>query len=192
MSSKSKKAIASLNKHLVNIESVSNVQEGNTWKASLKDTINLYIGDNSSISQRLDELYFTRKETYVPKGVIGVITNHVYDESLKQNFKDLISSAIKHIEQNDIYERHSDKKNLLHHFSNTEVISGTVFIILLVFGIGNYFGRLDKDREIIQTESKIKEVENQNETLKFENINLNKTIDSLHKELKVKKVDLNQ
>lgn len=182
MNSKSKKAIASLNKHLFDIASVSNVQEGNTWKAALKDTINLYIGDNSSISQRLDNLYFTRKETYVPKGVIGAFTNHVYDESLKQNFKDLISSAIKHIEQNGVYEN-PDKKNFLNHFGNTEVISGAAFVILLVFGIGNYFGRLEKDREIIQIESKIKAVENLNENLKLENNNLNRKIDSLHNEL---------
>jgi len=190
MSSKSKKAIASLNKHLNDIDSVSNVQEGNTWKAALKDTINLYIGENSSISQRLDKLYFTRKETYVPDGIIGIFTDHVYDESKKQNFKDLILSAIKYIEQNGVY-RNPNNKNFLNHFGNAEIISGAVFIILLVFGIGNYFGKLEKDREIMQTETKIKEAENLTGTLKNENIKLGVTIDSLQLEIKNQKSKLN-
>lgn len=183
MSSKSKKAIASLNKHLSDIYSVTNVQEGNTWKAALKDTINLYIGENSSISQRLDKLFFTRKETYVPEGVIGIFTDHVYDESKKQNFKDLILSAIKYIELNGVY-RNPNNKNFLNHFGNAEIISGAVFVIILVFGIGNYFGKLEKDREIMQTETKIKEAENVTETLKFENKKLSVRIDSLQLEIK--------
>lgn len=183
MSSKSKKAVTSLNKHLNEIDSVTNVQEGNTWKAALKDTINLYIGENSSISQRLDKLYFTRKETYVPEKVIGIFTDHVYDESKKQNFKDLILSAIKYIELNGVY-RNPNNKNFLNHFGNAEIISGAVFVILLVFGIGNYFGKLEKDREIMQTETKIKEAENLTETLKFENKKLGVTIDSLQLEIK--------
>lgn len=184
MRNKSKKAITALNKHLGDIDSIANVQEGNTWKAALKDTINLYIGDNSSISQRLDKLYFTKQVHNTVSGVIGVFTDHVYDPSKKQNFKDLISSAIKHIESNGVYQS-SDKKNFLHHFGNAEVISGTAFVVLLVFGIGNYFGKLEKDREIMQTETKIKDSETQTETLKIENTYLKQTIDSLTQEVKM-------
>ncbi|MFN9112752.1 MAG: hypothetical protein ACK5XN_22025 [Bacteroidota bacterium] len=175
---KSKKAIASLNKHLSDIDSVRNVQEGDTWKAALKDTINLYIGEKSSISQRLDKLFFTRKETYVPQGVIGIFDKHVYDESKKQNFKDLILSAIRYIELNGIY-RNPNNKNFLNHFGNAEIISGTVFVTLLVFGIGNYFGKLEKDREIMQIETKNKDAESLNESLKSENLKLRVTIDSI-------------
>ena len=50
---------------------------------------------------------------------------------------DLILSAIKYIEQNGVY-RNPNNKNFLNHFGNAEIISGAVFIILLVFGIGNY------------------------------------------------------
>ncbi|MDJ1502044.1 hypothetical protein [Xanthocytophaga agilis] len=182
MWSKSKKAITALNKYLSDIDSISNVQEGNTWKAALKDTINLYTGNNSSISQRLDKLYFTREEHSTVPGVIGIFKDYVYDDSKKQNFKDLILFAIKHIESNGIYKS-PDKKNLLHHFGNTEVISGAAFVILLVFGIGNYFGKLEKEREIIQTENKIKEAENFSITLKTENNRLKLTVDSLQNEI---------
>jgi cell division protein FtsB len=185
MFNKSKKAIAALNKHLGDIDSISNVQEGNTWKASLKDTINLYIGNNSSISQRLEKLYFTKKVQSTAPGIIGIFTDHVYDQSLKQNFKDLISSAIKHIESNGIYKS-PNKKNFLHHFGNTEVISGAAFVVLLIYGIGNYFGKLEKDREIIQTESKIKEAESKNEKLMLENNQLRQAIDSLKQDVKMK------
>jgi len=191
MSNKSKKAIESLNKHLNDIENISNVQQGNTWKARLKDSINLYIGENSSISQRLDKLYFTRKEYSTVEGVIGVFDEHVYDESKKQNFKDLINSAIKHIESNGIY-RNPNKKNFLSSFSNAEMIGGIVVAIGIVYGIGNYFGKLEKDREIIQSENKMKETESQIKTLNLENNRLKKVIDSLNQEIKEvsSKIDL--
>ena len=101
----------------------------------------------------------------------------------KTDFKDLILYAIKYIELNGVY-RNPNNKNFLNHFGNAEIISGAVFVILLVFGIGNYFGKLEKDREIMQTETKIKEAENVTETLKFENRNLRVRIDSLQLEIK--------
>ena len=52
---------------------------------------------------------------------------------------------------------------------------------MLVFGIGNYFGKLEKDREVMQTETKIQEVEKQRETFNFENNHLKQTNDSLQK-----------
>ena len=171
MTSKSKKAISSLKKHLNDIDAISSVQEGNTWKASLKDTINLYIGEHSSITQRLDKLYFTRKEHSTVEGVIGIFTDHVYDDTKKQNFKNLIETSIKHIEANGIY-KNPDKKNILQSFSNAEVISGLVFIILLVFGIGNYFGRIERDKDSLRTEDKIKELEKENNSLKLSNDSL--------------------
>lgn len=157
MFNKTKKAIDTLNRQLNELSSITNVKQGNNWKASLKDTLNLYVGPQSSISQRLDGLYFTRKETYVPHGVIRIFTNHVYDETKKENFKDLIQNAIKYIQSNGIYKNDS-KRNFLGSFNNTEIISGIVVSIGLIYGVGNYFGKLEKDREIYQ-------IEKQNETL---------------------------
>ena len=155
MFNKSKKAIETLNRQLSELDSISNVRQGNNWKASLKDTLDLYIGPDSSLSTRLDGLYFTLKESYVPEGVIGVFTNHVYDESLKENFKDLINNAIKHIQSNGIF-KDSARKNFLGQFGNTEIISGLVVAAGIIYGIGNYFGKLEKDREVFQSE-KLKE-----------------------------------
>lgn len=179
MYSKAKKAIDSLNKHLNDINSISNVQEGNTWKASLKDTLNLYTGDNSSISQRLDKLYFTRKEYSTVKGFLDVFTEHVYDESQKQNFMDLIATAIKHIESNGVY-KNPNNKNLLYSFSNAEIISGIVFVILLVFGIGNYFGRIEKDKESLRTDERLKKIENENVSLRETNDSLRQIVKNLN------------
>lgn len=162
MSKKSKRAIKALNKHLESITTISNVQEGNTWKASLKDTINLYIGADSSISQRLDSLHFTRVDASPIRG--GVITTHVYDEFKKQNFIDLIGAAIKHIDSNGTYIN-PNKSNIISSFSNAEIISGFVFIIGLTFGIGNYIGKHEKDKESLRTEEHIKEIEKENNSL---------------------------
>lgn len=168
MNSKSKKAITSLNKHSEVLDAITNVQEGNTWKASLKDTVNLYIGNDSSISQRLDKLYFTKKEHSTVDGFIGVFTDNVYEESKKQNFKNLIAAAITHIELNGVC-KNPNKSNLLQSFGNTEIISGAAFIILLSFGIGHYFGKKDNDKESLRIEQRLKDFEKENHILKQKN-----------------------
>lgn len=188
MNKKAKRAISALNSHLESIESISSVQEGNNWKASLKDTINLYIGENSSISQRLDKLYFTKKEYSTVSGVIGVFTDHVYDNSLKQNFKNLIAAAIKHIESNGIYKS-PNKGNLLSSFSNAEIISGIVVAVGIIFGIGNYFGRHEKDKESIRTEETIKEIEKENNHLKQSNDSLKQIIEKQNSISELTKID---
>lgn len=193
MFNKSKKAIETLNRQLSELDSISNVRQGNNWKASLKDTLDLYIGPDSSLSTRLDGLYFTRKESYVPEGVIGVFTNHVYDESLKENFKDLINNAIKHIQSNGIF-KDSARKNFLGQFGNTEIISGLVVAAGIIYGIGNYFGKLEKDREVFQSEKLKEKMESQIQNLQSEKnlmikeyddfrLKSTKTIDSLQNEI---------
>lgn len=190
MFNKSKKAIDTLNRQLNELSSITNVKQGNNWKASLKDTLNLYIGPQSSLSQRLDGLYFTRKETYVPDGVIGIFTDHVYDETKKENFKDLIQNAIKYIQSNGIYKNDS-KRNFLGSFNNTEIISGIVVSIGLIYGIGNYFGKLEKDREIYQIEKQNETLENKINQLTEINAqgtaNCQRKTDSLQNEIQIQR-----
>lgn len=180
MFNKKKEAIKVLNGLLTEIDTITDVKQGNNWKSKLKDTLNLYVGENSAISKRLDDLYFTRKETKVYDRTIGFYEVHIYDESLKEDFRNLIRNAVDYLQSNGVY-KNPDKKNFLYSFGNAEIISGTAFVILLVFGIGNYFGKLEKDREVMQTETKIQEVEKQRETLHFENNHLKQTNDSLQK-----------
>lgn len=180
MFNKKKEAIKVLSGLLTEIDTITDVKQGNNWKSKLKDTLNLYVGENSAISKRLDDLYFTRKETKAYTSAIGLYEVHIYDESLKEDFRNLIRNAVDYVQSNGIY-KNPGKKNFLHSFGNAEIISGTAFIILLIYGIGNYFGKLEKDREIMQTEKKIQEVEKQGETLNFENNHLKVTNDSLQK-----------
>lgn len=180
MDNKSTKAIVSLKTHLSNINSISSVVEGNTWKASLKDTINLFNGTNSSISQRLDKLYFTKKEHHTIDDVNGIFSEYIYEDSNKENFKNLILTAIKNIELNGIY-KNPNKRNFLNSFNNKEIISGTVFIALLIFGIGNYFGRIEKDKESLKIEESIKKIEKENIFLKEINDSLKIVSKSLPK-----------
>lgn len=144
---KSKKAIASLNRHLLELDTVTNVLQGNTWKASLKDTLNIFIGPDSSISTRLDKLYFTRREEVVSE--VGVFGLNVYDDSNKENFRHLIQNAIKHIESNGVY-KNKFGNNFLSELSNSQIISGLAGVAVFIFGAGNYFGKFEKEREIIE------------------------------------------
>ena len=105
MSMKSKKAIKVLRNYLKKLNSIKNVQEGNNWKASIKDILEQYGGPNSSITNRLDDLHFTRKESKVFEHSIGYSIDHIYDESKKENFRDLIENAISVIESNGIYKK---------------------------------------------------------------------------------------
>ena len=80
MFDKKKEAIKVLSSLLTEIDSIADVKQGNNWKSKLKDTLNLYVGESSAISKRLDNLYFTRKETRAYTNAIG----H-YDCKLPQN-----------------------------------------------------------------------------------------------------------
>jgi hypothetical protein len=188
--SKTKKALEILNRQLKELNIVTNVLQGNTWKASLKDTLNIYIGPGSSISTRLDSLYFTNNEQIVSD--FGVFDNHVYDDSNKENFRHLISNAIKHIESNGIYTN-TTLNNFLGGFNNTEIISGIVVGAGILLGIGSYLGRFEKEREIIQLnktidskDAQINELESgQNaelNTYRIENKNLKDTYQNIYEE----------
>lgn len=164
MFNKNKKAKIALKQHLTDLSSISNVRDGNNWKASLMDTLNLYIGHESSISKRLDTLYFTRKESIHHSRDLGILTEHIYDENRKEDFRNLIQNAIRYIEANGIHKKDS-QKNFLEIFNNAEIISGIVGAILLVLGIGNYFGKLEKDREVFQLEKQKETLENKIQVL---------------------------
>src|SRR5687767_3951961 len=101
--SKKGKAKATFQKHLVSLDQVTNVQMGNNWKASLREALSMYIGPQSSFVNRLDSLFFTRVETTMLKNAMGAVTDHVYDESKKDAFRDLIKGALTHVESNDVY-----------------------------------------------------------------------------------------
>lgn len=188
MFNKKKEAILVLNQLLTEIDIIVDVKQGNNWKSKLKDTLNLYIGENSAISKRLDELYFTRKETRAYTNAIGLYDVHIYDESKKEDFRNLIRNAIDFVQSNGVY-KNPNKNNFLSGFNNTEMIGGIVVAVGLIFGIGNYFGKLEKDREIIETEARMKDVESQNEKLKIENTNLNGIIRDIENKKTMSPID---
>ncbi|MCZ8355152.1 MAG: hypothetical protein O9340_10475 [Cyclobacteriaceae bacterium] len=158
MFNKRKKAIEAFEKHLADLSMISNVRDGNNWKASLKDTLNLYIGAESSISKRLDGLYFTRREDNYHSRDLGTLTKHIFDNSKKDNFRDLIQNAIKYVEANGIY-KNEFRRNFLGDLNNREIIGGIVGATIIILGIGNYFGKLEKDREVFQFEKQKDELE---------------------------------
>ncbi|MBF2092073.1 hypothetical protein FPG87_13020 [Flavobacterium psychrophilum] len=180
MFNKKKEAIKILDSLLTEIETINDVKQGNNWKSKLKDTLNLYVGENSAISKRLNSLYFTRKETKVYTNAIGFYDVHIYDDSLKEDFRDLIRNAKDYVQSNGVY-KNPDKKNFLSHFNNAEIIGGIVVAVGIIYGIGSYFGKLEKDREIFQNETKMQEVEKKSESLTLENNNLKQENDSLKK-----------
>jgi len=188
MFNKKKEAILVLNQLLTEIDTIVDVKQGNNWKSKLKDTLNLYIGENSAISKRLDELYFTRKETRAYTNAIGLYDVHIYDESKKEDFRNLIRNAINFVQSNGVY-KNPNKNNFLSGFNNTEMIGGIVVAVGLIFGIGNYFGKLEKDREIIKTEARMKDVESRNEKLKIENTNLNGIIRDIENKKTMSPID---
>jgi hypothetical protein len=178
MFNKSKKVKKILNSKLANLEKIRNIQQGNTWKASLNDIFDLYLGSESSITKRLKNIYLTRVVSKSIPGAIGAYKSNVYDESLKENFRDLIQSAIEYIESNGIY-KNKKENNFLSTFKNIEVISGGVTAIIIIYGIGNYFGNLEKEREIIKFESTLEKKNKEIENYKSKTTLLHKRIEEL-------------
>ncbi|MFN7100859.1 MAG: hypothetical protein ACK4M4_10845, partial [Flavobacterium sp.] len=178
-SNKSEKAIKALRIKCSELSEIKNVQQGNTWKASLKDSLISYLGNDSAIITRLEDLYFTKKTVSDSPDVISLV--NVYDESKKENFKNLIDNSISHIQTHGVFEVKTSG-NFLKDFNNTQLISGLFVAVTLIFGIGRFVGGIEKEREIIEVKNEIestktklqKETEN-NENLKKE-INLLKTL----------------
>lgn len=161
-------AIEALNELLSDLDLVSSIPEGDTWKSRLKDTLTLYCGDNSEISKRLDKLFFFRHvlKKYEGKSFRTTSTIPVYDESKKESFRDLINNAISYIQANGVMSS-VKKNNLLSEFSNETLIGALIFIIGTSLALGNYFGKLEKDKEIIEANLRLRDVEKENKDLQF-------------------------
>lgn len=169
----SQNAIEVLKSKSLEIDKITNVQQGNTWKASLLATLISYIGNDSAIITRLESLYFTKRVSSNSQDVIS--STNVYDESKKDNFKNLIESAINHIKTHGIL-KNEIKGNMFKSFDNAQLIGGLFVGATLVFGIGNFIGKIEKDREIVETNNKLQSLEEKyqnlietNKSLKIEN-----------------------
>ncbi|WP_179318022.1 hypothetical protein [Winogradskyella undariae] len=155
-SDKIKKAIDFLKTKSLELDKIKNVQQGNTWKASLQASLTSYLGTDSVIISRLENLYFTKRISSNNSNVIS--SRNVYDENKKDNFKNLIESAISHIETHGILEN-KKKGNMFESFNNAQLIGGLFVAGTLVFGIGNFVGKIEKDREIVETNNKLQLLE---------------------------------
>ena len=149
---KLKKAIETLNKNKIQLDKIENVQQGNNWKASLKASLVLYLGQNSAIIGRLENLHFTKNVTTIGNNYIGATKKNVYDHNLKDNFKNIIDNSIQHIKSHGLY-KDPLQKNFLSNFTNVEIISGSVVVLGFLFSIGNYKGTLDNETKIIINEN---------------------------------------
>jgi hypothetical protein len=190
MCNKKKKTINSLKRHQTELNQVTTKIQGDTWKASLKDTVYFYLGPDSSILSQLENLHFTRQESSSVSGALGFLTIDVYDETKKEDFKLLINHVISNIESNGIYMNNS-KSNFLSGFDNSKIISGTFAAMFIIFGIGYYYGGLEQKREIIQLDrdiySRDQKIKNYEEgrdtvikTMKNENKNLKETNENIY------------
>lgn len=90
----------------------------------------------------------------------------MYDESKKESFRDLINNAISYIQANGVMSS-VKKNNLLSEFSNETLIGALIFIIGTSLALGNYFGKLEKDKEIIEANLRLRDVEKENKDLQF-------------------------
>ncbi|MFA4869578.1 MAG: hypothetical protein WC623_15345 [Pedobacter sp.] len=178
MPSKKSIAIATLKQHLIELNLISNILEGNTWKASLKDTLTLYLGENSSLTNRLDNIFLTRTVDNHSRDY--AYTEHVFEESKKENFKVLIQKTIGYVESNGVYQDPS-RKNFL---SNLTIIGLWSCLITIAGGlltIGIFLGNLQKEREILESETQRRTSEQKHEASLKEQKELKTEIETLRK-----------
>ncbi len=147
------KAISILQQYLLELISINNQFEGNSWKVKVRDTLVLYLGEESAITKRIDRLYFTVKISIPdPNSFFGHSrASHQYEPQNKVKFENLIKSAINYIELN------GTKKpiNFIHQFKPKEIIIFAFTVLNLVFWFGWFVGSSLKEREIIQIEQKL-------------------------------------
>ena len=173
---KSQKAIETLKAKSLLLNEIQNVQQGNTWKAALKDSLISYLGNDSAIINRLEDLYFTKKVSSDTPNVYA--STNVYDDSKKENFKNLIINAISQIETHGIFELKT-KGNILNSFNNGQLIGGLFVAATLIFGAGKFFGNLEKEREITETQNDNQLIKEKYQHEVEINLNLKSEIESL-------------
>ena len=173
---KSQKAIETLKAKSLQLNEIQNVQQGNTWKAALKDSLISYLGNDSAIINRLEDLHFTKRVSSNSPNVIS--STNVYDDSKKENFKNLISNAISQIETHGIF-KNKTKGNILNSFNNAQLIGGLFVAATLIFGVGKFFGNLEKEREITETHNDIQLIKEKYQQAVEINQNLKREIESL-------------
>lgn len=178
--SKSKKAIQHLKEQKVKLDDIKNVLQGNTWKASLKASLIIYLGKDSTLISRLDNLSFTKKKSASTDYMGGTKTMNIYDDTQKNNFKDLLNNSIEYIQSHGLY-KNPIKNNILTHFNTTQIISGSFIMAGIIFSAGKYKGKLDYERQIdrienekLVFENKYNDTNKANQKLKIENDSLKK------------------
>lgn len=173
-------AIKVLNASKKQLDAIQNVQQANTWKASLKASLTLYLGSDSAIVTRLESLHFTKKVTIPKKTYMGngTTSENIYDDSKKENFKNLIDNSIQYINSHGLFKDQT-KKNWLSNFNNVEMNSGLLVVTTIIFASGNYKGNLDKEIEISEIRNQKSSLELQYKNVVVVKNKLEKEIDSI-------------
>jgi hypothetical protein len=176
------RAIESLNKSLKDLEKVRNVQEGNNWKATLQDILNNYTGPQSSVSERLHKLYFTKKVRKSNPNAFEVPHKYNYDENKKEHFKNLIQNAKESIQSNGAY-KDKQRTNFLSGFNNVQIIGGIVVAGGILIKTGTYIDKGQRDREVIKLESQLNTTRDSVNFYKVDNLKLENQIENLESKI---------
>jgi hypothetical protein len=162
-------AINTLEAYLRELEQVEDVKVGNTWKAKTKDTLILYLGENSALVKRLDELFFTKANVInYHNGQSQTI--HEYAPEHKDDFKKLVKNSISYLKANGVYVPPKDAG----YYRIKQELFWTILIFALPATVLStlYFANVRYDQGKIDLADK-------NSALKDSIVQQNKTIDYL-------------
>lgn len=152
MKNNTKRAIKAFKNYLAEIDNITDSKTGNTWKAKVGDTLVLYLGKESSLVVRLENLHFTDKQTHVMDRAIGFYDTYTFNPANKENFKNLINSVIHYIEHNGVEDDYL-RTNFLSQFNTVQILGGILIVGNIVFWSGSFLGSTQKDREIMKMEN---------------------------------------
>lgn len=138
---------------LEELNEISDQIEGNTWKAKLRDTLVLYLGEDAAITLRLDNLHFTKKTINTHTATIKFSQKPIFALENKKNFEILIISAMNHIKLNGIKADYI-KSNFLSQFKTVQILSGIFALATLIYWIGWFVGNTQKVQILDQIEQK--------------------------------------
>lgn len=172
--SKKNKAVSILKLKIEDLKNVKNVNQGEIWKCALEDSLNQHLGPESALSKQLNELKFTRTIHKSYERAIGSYKYEEFEEETKSDFINIVQQAIFHIQHNGLYKS-PDFKNILGSFSNSELISGLVFTIGVIFAFGNFVAKIQRYSDMLEKEKQIEILNIQIIELKKEFIMIKKT-----------------
>lgn len=153
--SKLNKALGVIDEHIEQLKSVDSLQSCELWKSAVRESLALFLKEDSSLLSRLNELKMSKNAVSKIPGI--AMSFPEFDPSKKDHFVKFLETVKAHIETHGLHK----KTNNLNHgliLRNSIFWAIIIFVLPSTFYAGYYFGENKRDREYLKMEQEFSKI----------------------------------